>query len=74
MRLYQTFEINIADFLQRKTSIPQVYNITVEHFEGVVVGLSISPLVLRDLGDLNGLLDHIDAAAKNNFESFRKTA
>ena len=72
--MYNEFIINVAEFAAHKTTVPELYNITVKHFQGDVVELSMSPIIIRNMDDLNAVLSHIDAAAKNNWNSFRKTA
>lgn len=71
MSMYNEFIINVAEFASHKTTVPDLYNITVKHFQGDVTELLMSPIIIRNIDDLKGLLDHIDAAAKNNYESYK---
>jgi len=66
-----TFSINIAEFLDFKTGIPDLYNLSVRHIEGQVTELSIAPSVLRHVKDIDKLLQHIEYAAANNYESHK---
>lgn len=63
------FTINIAEFLDFKTGMPDLYEIDVLHNDGYVFELSIAPTSLKHIKDINALLDHVEAAAKNNYES-----
>ena len=69
-----TFTINVSQFLTIQVMTPSLYNIDVTHMDGIVYELHIPPSVMRWVGDKIALLEHVEAAAKNNFESYRKTA
>jgi hypothetical protein len=69
-----TFTINIAEFLSIPVRTPSLYNVDVKHMDGMVTELTIAPSVLRWIKDVPTLLEHIDLAAKHNFESHLQTA
>lgn len=66
-----TFSINVAEFLDFKTGMPDLYNISVRHLDGQVTELSIGPSILEHIKDVPALLEHVNYAAKNNYESYK---
>lgn len=66
-----TFEISIAEFLNFKTGVPSFHTATVEHVAGTVYHIGMTPTTLANIKDPAAMIEHIRAAAKNNYESFK---
>jgi len=64
-----TFSINVAEFLDFQTMAPSLYYVTVRHIEGTIIEIGIGPLVLAHIKDIPALLEHLNYAAVNNYES-----
>lgn len=66
-----TCQINLAEFLDYPTTLPHLMYVNIEHVEGEPVEAHIPVSLLARIKDYGALVEHIEWACKNNYESYK---